>query len=106
MECDGPSGARPRLVCRTTPVALITRRRKARPGRERLPDRDFDRLGKFFPAQKLTAGGFDNAADLIHDIRVRRIEVELFEDLMDGRQIPWSHVLDATLKHSGRGSAW
>ena len=101
---SGPSGARPRLVCRTTPVALMTRR-KRRPFevRERPLDacRDVGLAGN--ARQNLRSCRIDGAADFGDHQRTRKSREacsKLFEHLMDSRKfaefLRIAHEFDGT----------
>ncbi len=65
-KVDGsPSGARPRLVCSTTPVALMTRRRDGRSSAVERPGGSlFDGEAIAASAADFGAGGFERAPDL------------------------------------------
>ena len=124
---SGPSGARPRLVCRTTPVALMTRRSD---GRSKLGERAPRPAPRSAARRTRPASDFATRAAA----RARRISAttracgsrarrgrEALENFVDRRQIAelaacptrfrWYRacaegVQGITLGTSGRGSAW
>ena len=88
---SGPSGARPRLVCSTTPVALMTRR-KRRPfeGRQGAFDARGDGGAAGNSCQDLCARCVDGPPDFGHHKRMRKARDagrKLFEHFMNGGQV-------------------
>ncbi len=87
-----PSGARPRLVCSTTPVALMTRRSEGAFQLRRAPRSTRASIASSVgcAGQNLRARVVDGAADFVDHQRARKSRergAKLFEHLMDGRQV-------------------
>ena len=80
MASDGPSGARPRLVCSTTPVALMTRRSEGRSSAASARcTRALDGAPIALPATNLLAHLLERPPDLRHDQRSRIASQERLE---------------------------
>ena len=128
---SGPSGARPRLVCRTTPVALMTRRsegsleRGERVGRRCSIDSGVDvaaaaesrralhraRGGPRRPperARKARGGGRQALDHLVHGGQVAQLlgVVHEFDGTATAALVQEGAADGYTRRCSGRGSAW